>query len=70
MSNDTQAFTVNGRIIFGIMCTKQIKSMVHWSYDFKRISYNPSITGLTEVLFKKYLLTVRKRTDGHQQLIF
>ena len=56
----------NGRINFGIRRTKKLKSMVHWSQDFKRISYTPSIAGLTVALFLKVLLTASKRADVRQ----
>ena len=63
--NDTfgRRTATNGRINFGIRRTKKLKSMVHWSQDFKRISYTPSIAGLTETLFLKALLTASERAD-------
>ena len=69
--NDTfgRRTATNGRINFGIRRTKKLKSMVHWSQDFKRISYTPSIAGLTETLFLKALLTASERADVREQLV-
>ena len=39
---------INGQIDFGIHCTKKMKNMIHWVYDFFHISSSPTNNGLIE----------------------
>jgi len=64
-ANRTQA---NGRFYFGTLRTKRLKALTHWIQDFYRVSSEPSIVGLSEVLFKSELERALARHEIRKSL--
>lgn len=64
-ANRTQA---NGRFYFGTLRTKRLKALTHWVQDFYRVSSDPSIVGLSEVLFKSELERALARHEIRKSL--
>jgi len=46
---------VNGRMFLGTRKIKYLKAFTHWIRDFYRVSYVPSIAGLSEASFKSQM---------------
>ena len=67
-TNFASRTAANGRIIFGTRRTKFLKSLVHWTQDFVRVSEDPSIVGLTEATFRAQLDRASKRADVRKTL--
>ena len=48
----TKRTPANSRIQFGQRRIKRLKSLIHWSQDFRRVSLPVSVTGLDATIFK------------------
>jgi len=69
MSSDFASKTqANGRFYFGTLRTKRLKVLTHWIQDFYRVSSEPSIVGLSEVLFKSELERALARHEIRKSL--
>ena len=54
-SDFSKRTAANSRIIFGTMRTKRLKALIHWIQDFYRVSCMPTIVGLSETSFNKWI---------------
>ena len=69
MSSDFASRTqANGRFYFGTLRTKRLKALTHWIQDFYRVSSEPSIVGLSKVLFKSELERALARHEVRKSL--
>ena len=60
--------TINdGRIHFGLVRTKRLQALVHWTLDFARIGERPSTDDLTREEFLKSLKLSAQRADIRAQ---